>query len=292
MEYTATYTKPERFPEFEEIDIYSSWKMPPFRGRRVEGYTGIREKGRDDVVSVVSSKYRLIQHQEVYDIIKNFLDVYFRKEYESRLGFSGCRRFPDSGTRMEWTLVFNEFRYDIECGSISSRFPQLNDTVYCGLKVLNSVDSSIALTLAPYSERVVCANGMTHTLLTKKFKFKHYKDPIDMLINNLPVMMSEISSVYDEIISHYQSWTKIPIVPENVVDMFENIKKESNRSYLTKNQSDLIMVDCPDTAWGLFNVLTEENTYSDRRDMLSKFQQDRNIEQVMKIIVASNMPSM
>lgn len=285
MEYTATYTKPERFPEFEEIDIYSSWKMPPFRGRRVEGYTGIREKGRDDVVSVVSSKYRLIQHQEVYDIVRSFLDD-FGKEYDSRLGFSGCRRFPGSGTRMEWTLVFNEFRYDIGDASI----PGTSDTVYCGLKVLNSVDSSIALTLAPYSERIVCANGMTHTLLTKKFKFRHYQH-IDNLFENLSGMMSEISSVYDEIISHYQSWTKIPIVPENVVDMFENIKKESNRSYLTKNQSDLIMVDCPDTAWGLFNVLTEENTYSDRRDMLSKFQQDRNIEQVMKIIVASNMPS-
>jgi hypothetical protein len=139
----------ELVPGPDKVPLYELVPVQGPRGQVLDGYRGVQRMDSQEVVSIVSSRYGLVQHADIARSVHELgaaLEVPqpeadappFRRE-EIRL-YSG-------GRRMEVKLVVGT-RYDIAPGE--SLFP--------AVRVTNSLDGSWAVRCEGLGVRIACAN--------------------------------------------------------------------------------------------------------------------------------------
>ncbi len=139
------YARPEDIPRFDLVPVFGP------DGARLAQYRGVRRADTGAVVSVVSHRYGLLPHHQVAEAVHAIGEVLDKPASEQ-----GAPAFPreritifSGGRRMEVRLVVGT-RYELPGG----------DTVYPGIRVVNSVDSMLALTCEGVGVRLACANQL------------------------------------------------------------------------------------------------------------------------------------
>jgi hypothetical protein len=141
------------FPKFEKRKLYDAM------GNELTAHSGITNVSTNEVVSVMSDRYAIINHEKAFDIMDNAA---------TNLCPEAVAKF-DFGTdgkkmKIQWDLPS---KYNIDVGE--------GDALKTRLVGMNSVDGSKSLSFHIDFERLVCANGMVG--FTREFSFsrKHSK---------------------------------------------------------------------------------------------------------------------
>lgn len=139
------YATPEAVPHFDLVPVFG-----PDRGR-LEDFRGVRRADSGRVVSVVSSRYGLLPHAEVAGAVHAIAGA-----LDAPAQDPGAPAFPREritlfrgGRAMELRLVVGT-RYELPGG----------DAVYPAVRVVNSVDSKLALACEGLGVRLACANQL------------------------------------------------------------------------------------------------------------------------------------
>ena len=135
----------------DQVPLYDLVPVRGPQGEIIEAYRGVQRRDTRDVVSVVSSKYSLVQHRTVANAV-HLIGAALEKPVLD----AGAPSFPREqirlfaqGRRMEVRLVVGT-RYDLS--------PQ--DSVFPGVRVMNSLDGSWAVRAEGTGVRVCCANQL------------------------------------------------------------------------------------------------------------------------------------
>lgn len=259
----------ENFPTFIEEDVYvdrrplNQWEHDV---KKADGYKGIVNKITGSIAAIVSKKYELIQHKNVYDAFTKAVGL-ITEETQIKV------EFAKNGARMFIFLEYPKVSFEVKKG----------DIVNYGLTVTNSVDGSMRLMVIPYTKRLICSNGMTHQEMLGGVQKKHLKNA-KVLVEELPAVIKEGLNNVTALHELYKQWA---ITEAKADELLDELKKEKPGVILPKKYADEIQtkIKMGDmlTKWDLFNVLTELNWHDEKRQMDSKVNFNREI---MKIVEA------
>ena len=160
----------------EQVPLYD---LVPIRGPQQEvldAYRGVQRRDTREIVSVVSSKYSLVQHRTVANAVH-----LIGAALEQPVQDAGAPSFPREqirlfagGRRMEVRLVVGT-RYELG----------RNESVYPGVRVMNSLDGSWAVRAEGTGVRVCCANqlyaGMSSLVELRELHLSSANDLLGML---------------------------------------------------------------------------------------------------------------
>ena len=117
----------------------------------LDAYRGVRRRDTSEIVSVVSARYQLVQHREVAQAVHAIGEALERPVAEPNAPTfprEVIRLFAD-GRRMEVRLVVGT-RYEL----------RPHDSVYPGIRVMNSLDGSWAVRAEGMGVRIACSNQL------------------------------------------------------------------------------------------------------------------------------------
>jgi hypothetical protein len=140
-----SYAAPDQVPRFDLVPVFGP------DGARLPQYRGVRRSDTHGVVSVVSHRYGLLPHHQVAEAVHAIGEALDKPAPEE-----GAPAFPrekitlfSGGRRMEVRLVVGT-RYELSRG----------ESCYPGIRVLNSLDGTVALRCEGVGVRVACANQL------------------------------------------------------------------------------------------------------------------------------------
>ena len=195
MTAMSAITQTERRAAYEtvntpgEVPLYSLVPVKGPSGELLDAYRGVQRQDNQQVVSVVSSRYGLVQHRAVAEAVHAIAQALDQPQEDA-----AAHPFPREqirlyaqGRRMEVKLVIGrEFRL----GGEERFFP--------GIRVLNSLDGSWAVRCDAWALRLACCNqlyaGMTGTIA--ELRELHLASSTDML-GQLERAVHEILSRFD-----------------------------------------------------------------------------------------------
>jgi hypothetical protein len=135
----------------EQVPLYDLVPVRGPEGEPLEEYRGVRRRDNSAVVSVVSRRYQLVQHREVAEAVHAIGEALERPAPDAT-----APTFPREqirlfagGRRMEVRLVVGT-RYELAPG----------ESVYPGVRVMNSLDGSWAVRAEGTGVRIACANQL------------------------------------------------------------------------------------------------------------------------------------
>ncbi|MBD3195350.1 MAG: DUF932 domain-containing protein [Candidatus Lokiarchaeota archaeon] len=248
-------------PRFELGDIRTDYgeALPNHQGIYPEGH----EKG-DKPIAIVSDRYELINHNSVFDAIKQTIT-------DNDYGVEGVKLTATPDYHKSFiTLLFEECKEAIKVG----------DIVQFGCKIANGVDGRMSLWGVPFSYRLWCENGASHMEELNRIKFKHMtnvnledlRDTIELIISN-----------FSQIASKYREWADTEVIEMEALDT-------EGKEWIAKNipnkYTDIIVAEKPKTAWELFNVLTKSNTHDTRRNDFTKLMFNRVIANTVDLMIS------
>lgn len=120
-------------------------------GEPIEAYRGVRRRDTGEILAVVSDRYALVGHREVASIVHRLAETLERPDL-SAPGASFPReqiRLYAGGRRMEHRLVVGRL---FRLGDGESFYP--------AVRVLNSLDGSVAVRVDGFAVRVACLNQL------------------------------------------------------------------------------------------------------------------------------------
>jgi len=147
------------FPQFDKRKLYDAM------GNELTSHRGITNTETGEVVSVMSNRYSIINHEEAFGIMdKAATNLCSEAKAKYEFGTDG------KTMKLTWDLPQS---YNVDVGE--------GDSLRTRLVGLNSVDGSRSLSFHIDFERLVCANGMVG--FTREFSFarkhsKHIKSDI------------------------------------------------------------------------------------------------------------------
>ena len=248
-----------QLPEFELGDIYDVAQNV------VETHKGIYPKGHsavDKPVTIVSNSYDLINHNEVFKTLKTMIA---EKEYAiSNVSIA----HTEDNLKAFVTLLFDKMAE-----------VKLGDTIQFGVQIANGVDGRMSLWAMPYTYRLICLNGNTIMKAMTPIKFKHIG--IDM--DDLKLLIANLLNGFDNIINKYKSWMDTEIIEMTKLSEEDNLWVAKN---IPKKYSDKIVEAKPKSAWNLFNILTEANTFDKKRNEFTRLMFNNKIEKLVEIMTA------
>ena len=160
----------------EQVPLYD---LVPIRGPQQEildAYRGVQRRDTREIVSVVSSKYSLVQHRAVANAVHLIGAALEQPTSDARapsFPHEQIRLFA-GGRRMEVKLVVGT-RYDLGRG----------ESVYPGIRVMNSLDGSWAVRAEGTGVRIACANqlfaGMGSLVELRELHLSSANDLLGML---------------------------------------------------------------------------------------------------------------
>jgi hypothetical protein len=140
-----TVVTPDQVPLYDLVPVHGP------QGEPLEAYRGVRRKDTSQVVSIVSDRYQLVQHREVAEAVHAVGEALERPVLDAN-----APAFPREqirlfagGRRMEIRLVVGT-RYELAPG----------ESVYPGIRVMNSLDGSWAVRAEGTGVRIACANQL------------------------------------------------------------------------------------------------------------------------------------
>jgi hypothetical protein len=157
----------------DQVPLYDLVPLRGPEGEPLEEYRGVRRRDTSAVVSVVSRRYQLVQHREVAEAVHAIGEALERPSEEAT-----APAFPREqirlfagGRRMEVRLVVGT-RYELGPG----------ESVYPGVRVMNSLDGSWAVRAEGTGVRIACANQLyagMHSLV--ELREVHLSSATDLL---------------------------------------------------------------------------------------------------------------
>ncbi|MGD1098835.1 MAG: DUF932 domain-containing protein [Thermoplasmata archaeon] len=140
-----TVVTPDQVPLYDLVPVHGP------QGEPLEAYRGVRRKDTSQVVSIVSDRYQLVQHREVAEAVHAIGEALERPVLDANAPVfprEQIRLFA-GGRRMEVRLVVGT-RYELAPG----------ESVYPGVRVMNSLDGSWAVRAEGTGVRIACANQL------------------------------------------------------------------------------------------------------------------------------------
>lgn len=139
----------EQIPLFEEAPVHDA------DGSVVEGFKGIRRLDTKKIVAVQSERYGLVQHREVAEKVRALsaslnvpLDEIYSDDGHHHFAPTRIRLF-DAGRSLDYRLVVPK-RFKLATG----------EEFYPGLRVTNSVNGKLAVTVSGFALRLACTNQL------------------------------------------------------------------------------------------------------------------------------------
>ena len=218
--------------------------------------------GGTDVLSVVGSRYKVVQNEDLFSFADNILDGDSRCAWES------------AGSIKNGKVVFGSLTVPREM----VLDPQgANDTTKLYLIVFTSHDGSVAVQAAITPVRVVCQNTLNLAMRTAKqsFKIRHTQSAegkIAIARETLGLTLGYFDAFEKEV----QSLFAAEITDKQFNDIITKVypKPADDASKIAKTKWDNKMVTLSDlyfnsptnanikgTKWGAFNALTERLDY-------------------------------
>ena len=174
-----TLATPDQVPLYDMVPV----KGP--EGESLGAYRGVRRRDTSEIVSVVSSRYRLVQHREVARAVHVIGEA-----LEQPVAEPNAPTFPREvirlfcgGRRMEVRLVVGT-RYELARG----------EAVYPGVRVMNSLDGSWAVRAEGTGVRIACSNqlyaGMNTLVELREVHLSSATDLLAMLQRAIHAILS------------------------------------------------------------------------------------------------------
>ena len=207
---TTLVETPEAVPLFRIVPLQDT------AGSRVDNYQGVQREDTGEVVSVVSSRYALLQHRAVAEAVHAIgtsLEV-SGEGPEAPRGPHFPReqiRLYAHGRRMEVKLVIGT-RYGLDGAN----------EFYPGIRVLNSLDGAWALRMEAFAVRIACTNQLyAGSRSYMEFREPHLSSSEDML-GQLQRATYEVLTHFDEAIRLYsRSMDQTLDIPEFMPALLE-----------------------------------------------------------------------
>ena len=169
-------------------DLVPLYDLVPVRGPEgepLDAYRGVRRRDTSEIVSVVSSRYQLVQHREVAEAVHAIGEA-----LERPVADPNAPTFPREvirlfagGRRMEVRLVAGT-RYELAQG----------EAVYPGVRVMNSLDGSWAVRAEGTGVRIACSNqlyaGMNTLVELREVHLSSATDLLAMLQKAIHAILS------------------------------------------------------------------------------------------------------
>lgn len=218
-----------------------------------------------EVLSCMSSEYRLVTNQEVMNYVLPVTKRHKAKLTEERT-FS-------NGRRSQWTFTFPE-QIEISEGDF------VNPTV----SISNSYDGTTAVNIIAGAYRLICSNGMKIGAVFGKINNKHsvYNPNLDKLDVIIPQVV-EASKVIAKNDMH--DLVNTPVYEGHIANALELLPEQYMEEAL-----NYTMKSKPKTYWDLLNMLTWVTTHIMNRHRESTHQFESTIWSKIKKM-AKNAPT-
>ena len=229
-----------KFYPLERVEDYLE-RLPTFHfdnvvvNRRVlRDYKAVVRDDTEDVVAIVSSRYKLAQHRTVFKIfIEKLRQFYGDANLKGYVTHEGTRAF-----------LF------VTCKEIELK----DDSVYdMGFMVTNSVDATMGIRVALFQYRLVCSNG----LISKENIMEMYQKHVQGQMSDF---WKKLKQKYEAVISKFDTYVddtvkKLQIMKETVVKAWELIDKID---WLSDSAKKLLKtkVKKEDTLFNVYQALT------------------------------------
>jgi hypothetical protein len=187
----------------------------------------------NQVLGIVSDRYKLVKHEEVIGCVNDALKEIGMKETERSLCHNGAN-------------LFIKYRGNGEY----SKEVKVGDIVRFGLEIFNSYNSSMPVGVVLIAERLKCVNGMIVPETLSSFSVKHYGklDLSDVRRKSLVIL--ERIPIYLE---RWQSWSKKDLSVDIARQFFNRSFGKRMREMLFQK---FLVEREEDTVWGLYNFFT------------------------------------
>ncbi len=207
---TTLVETPEAVPLFRVVPLQDT------TGGRVDNYQGVQREDTGEVVSVVSSRYALLQHRAVAEAV-HAIGASLEAPSPAPDAPHGPRfpreqiRLYAHGRRMEMKLVIGT-RYGLDGAN----------EFYPGIRVLNSLDGAWALRMEAFAVRIACTNQLyAGSRSYMAFREPHLSSSEDML-GQLQKATYEVLEHFDEALDLYaRSMDQTLDIPEFVPALLE-----------------------------------------------------------------------
>jgi hypothetical protein len=161
----------------EDVPLYRMVPIKGPNGEVLEAYRGVQREDTNDVVSVVSSRYQIVQHRSVAQAVHAVGQTLAKPDMSIESIRANPRfkaesiRLYAGGRRMEVKLVVGQkFR-------LSSQ-----DEIYPAIRVFNSLDGAWALRSEVLGVRIACTNQLyTGAKALTEFRELHRTSQEDLL---------------------------------------------------------------------------------------------------------------
>lgn len=229
----------------------------------IDDMFGVVNLESDTCVAVVSPTYELVQHREVIEAVREAIITETQIEPEIQASFE------NSGARMFCDLKIPSLNKDVAVG----------DTISFGVRVVNSTDATTPLKILPFTLRLACTNGMTHSEFISSVMQRHNGD-VKGVLANLAEIVSQTVAANEDLIKLYRSW-KTKTIPDfaGLVEVLD-----TNHVVIPKKYLKEVELATPETAWDFFNVLTNLNTFDEKRVVGVKEDFNKIIERAMTVV--------
>ena len=114
------------------------------------GYKFIVREDTDEILSVVTDKYKMVSNKDVVNAAKPVL-----KEIGAKL--TECETFAN-GARTSWTWKIPDVKVNIAGSKYTNSLKE--DYVHPTITIKNSYDGSVGLHILAGAFRLVCSNGL------------------------------------------------------------------------------------------------------------------------------------
>ena len=225
----------ERMPKFEKKEILDK------AGRKINGFSGIYFKDQDEKpVTIVSNKYQLINHSEILQSIKSQIQNFREVKY---------------------TLINDtKFILDLFLNKFDEILP--GDTIQYAIRIMNSVDTTICLSIFPMSFRLVCSNGLIHIERSIKIAYKHFQQIKEIDLNST---IESFYNIFSSLTDRYKKMTETKVIKISQLSAEKRQKLDIPQKYL-----EIIEDREYNSAWELLNDLTHLNTFDNKRNEYTK----------------------
>ncbi len=176
-------------------EVVPLYKMVPVRGpdgEVLEAYRGVQRQDTKEVVSVMSSRYGLVQHADLVRALHAVGEALDKPEIlDAELAASArftreSIKLYSNGRRMEMKLVIGKkFRLDSE----NEFFP--------AVRLLNSLDGVTAVRMEAFAVRIACCNQL-HASARSFLEFR------ELHLASAEDLLGQLQAATHEILDHFE----------------------------------------------------------------------------------------
>lgn len=211
----------------------------------------------DEVISVVSKKYNLVQNRDVIEYFDTAFDKYNTRTIKDNFNLN----------KSKWCreIVFEDDEFIKQITS--------DDIVNLKINIFNGYDGKTSTGFSLSAYRQVCSNGMFGWDKLFSTKLNHWGN--GNIIKEIKINFKHHFSNYLKIFDKMSKWNEIGYTNESFLEFVDSRTKVEDKNeksrFLSENQSLKIKdlsasilnkYNDEETLWGFYNVLTYMGTHS------------------------------